>query len=157
LTIEVDDICAEQHFRDPARFFFTSLLTLTDPGLWRWLLDCVRSHRSQIASSTRHASQYLEHLMASNSTRVANDLSSRVAESQRRLEFEIRQRLSTLLASAERALDRARAQQAAGAEAVRAELARLDDLRGRVQRLALAAAHARDEVADGQVSEGGRA
>jgi GTPase SAR1 family protein len=148
-AIEAGGISGERGFREGGRFFFTSLLTLTDPGLWTWLFDWVRSHRSRIASSIRHASRYLERLIRTNSARLANDLSARVAGSERRLESEIRERLSTLAESAQRALNRARAQQAAGAEAVRAELVRLDDLRRRVERLGPNAAHAANHVTQG--------
>jgi predicted nucleic acid-binding Zn-ribbon protein len=146
LAIEVEDISSEQSFREPARFFFTSLLTLTDPGLWTWLFDWVRSHRSRVASSARQASRYLERLIASNTARVANDLSSRVSESQRRLEFEIRERLSTLVTSTERALGNARTQHAAGAQAIERELARLDEVRRHVERLGRNAAYTADHV-----------
>ena len=76
---------------------------------------------------------YLDRLMTTNSARMANDLTARVEESQRRLELEIRTRLSRVVDSAERALEGARAQQASGAEAVRASLARIDRLREQVE------------------------
>ena len=92
--------------------------------------------------------------MASNSSRVGNDLSSRVAESQRRVEFEIRQHLSTLVTSAQRALSNARAQHAAGAEAVKAELTRVDALRRRVGRLDPHPARAADQGTASPLSQG---
>jgi hypothetical protein len=60
LAIDLEEIGSERGFREPARFFFTSLLTLTDPGLGTCLLDWLRSHRSRIASLTRHPSRYLD-------------------------------------------------------------------------------------------------
>jgi predicted GTPase len=130
--LEAGDISGEQAFRDPGRFYFTSMMALGDPGFWTWLLDWVRPHRYRVASSARYASSYMERLIRSNASRVANDLSSRVEQSQRRLEHEIRERLSDLVATAERALDKARTRQAAGEDAVRAEVTRLDGLRRRV-------------------------
>ena len=70
--------------------------------------------------------------MTTNRARMANDLTERAAESQRRLDAEIRGRLSRLVESAERALERAKVEHASGAEAVRAQFARLAGLRERV-------------------------
>ncbi len=70
-----------------------------------------------------------------NSTRVQNDFDERILESQRSLESEIGDRLSELAASGERALENARGAQAAGSEAVAAEVARILALRTEVQAL----------------------
>ncbi len=123
-----DEFVVERGFREEARFFFTSLLTVAEPGFWAWALDRVRPREAVLRSSVRQAAGYLDRLMATNSARMANDLAARVEESQRRLASEIRGRLSRLVGSAERAAERARASQASGAEAVQAEMARLDGL-----------------------------
>jgi GTPase Era involved in 16S rRNA processing len=132
-SLTLDEFVIEHGFRAEAHFFFTSMLTLAAPGFWTWVLDWLRPRGSLLRSSVRTAWDYLDRLMNTNSARMANDLTARVDESQRRVELEIRTRLSQLVDSAERALGRARAQQASGADAVRAELARIDVLRGRVE------------------------
>jgi GTP-binding protein EngB required for normal cell division len=141
IALRQEEFSVERGFRQDAHFFFTSLLTLTAPGFWSWLLDWIRPRGWLVASAIRQASQYMNRLIATNSARVANDLTARVEESQRRLESEIRLRLSALVTTAERALGRAREQQAAGAEAVRAELARIDRLREQVKDQIGKAAH----------------
>jgi Dynamin family len=128
-----DDFVIERGFRQDARFFFTSMLTVAAPGFWAWTLDWVRPRGALVGSSIRQASTYLDRLMTTNSARMANDLSARVEESQRRLAVEIRARLSRLVDGAERALDRARARQASGAEAVRAGLVTIDELHAQVE------------------------
>jgi polyhydroxyalkanoate synthesis regulator phasin len=84
----------------------------------------------------RDAGAYLEGLLTSNSARIQNDLIERVRESRRRLEAEIRERLSTALILAEEAFARARTRHAAGAAAVRAEIETLETLRRAVENLA---------------------
>jgi GTP-binding protein EngB required for normal cell division len=132
-TLTQEEFAVERGFRQDAHFFFTSMLTLAASGFWTWVLDWLRPRPWLLRSSVRHASQYLDRLMFTNSARMANDLTARVDESQRRLELEIRSRLSRLVESAERALERARVQQASGAEAVRAGLGKIERLRERVE------------------------
>ncbi len=135
-ALNQEEVFVERGFREDTHFFFTSLLALTAPGFWVWILDWVWPRRLRVASSIRHASRYLERLMTTNSARVANDLAGRVEESQHRVGSEIRSRLSALVATAERALERARVQQAAGSGAVQAELAKIDHWREQVSRAA---------------------
>jgi GTP-binding protein EngB required for normal cell division len=132
-TLTPQEFVVERGFRHDAHFFFTSLLTLSAPGFWAWVLDWVRPRPWLLRSAVRQASEYLNRLMTTNSARMANDLTDRGAESQRRLEAEIRGRLSRLVDSAERALERARVQHASGTEAVRAQLARVHGLREQVE------------------------
>jgi hypothetical protein len=80
----------------------------------------------RIAAESR---TYLERLMRSNTTRVVFDLEQRVEVSRRQLESELRFLLQQITNSAERALDRARAHQQAGQEAVERELAAISTLR----------------------------
>jgi predicted GTPase len=135
LALRQEDFIVERGFRADAHFFFTSMMAHSSPGFWAWVLDWIRPHRLLVASAIRQATRYLERLMTTNSARVANDLTARVDESQRRLESEIHARLSVLLTTAERALAWARAQQAAGAEAVTARLAEIARLREQVEGL----------------------
>jgi hypothetical protein len=135
IVVRREEIVVERGFRERSHFFFTSLLTLTAPGMLGWLFDWIRPRSWHVASATRQASQYCERLTTTNSARVANDLTARVEESQRRLESEIRTRLSALVTTADRALERAREQHAAGADAVRAGLLKIDDMRRQVEQL----------------------
>jgi hypothetical protein len=70
-------------------------------------------------------------LLTLNSTRILNDFGDIVRESGRRLEAEIRGLLKELQSVAQRRLLHAQSTQAEGAEAVRAELERLQALRAR--------------------------
>ena len=78
---------------------------------------------------------YLERLLSSNSARIQNDLVERVRESRRRLEAEIRSRLSEAVQTAVSALERAKARHAEGEASVAAEIERLDGLRHSAQRI----------------------
>jgi hypothetical protein len=88
-----------------------------------------------VAFARRDARAYLERLLDTNSARVANDLTERVVESRRRLESDLTVLLHEITAAAEHAVQQARIHHQAGANAVRAELARLDGLRRRVETL----------------------
>jgi hypothetical protein len=113
-------------FRTQRRFFFLELFELAPrAGLSIGGPEAIR----------RDAADYLAKLLEHNSTRVVNDLDERVLESRRRLEAEIRDHFREGLESAVRALENARAQRAAGAEAVEKEIARLDDWSRQIERL----------------------
>lgn len=71
------------------------------------------------------ADEFLDQLMEVNSSRVQSDVDARVRESRAILEGEIKGLLREAVAIAERALERARATQAAGEAAVGASLERL--------------------------------
>jgi AraC-like DNA-binding protein len=129
---DVDEVPDECGFRTRGDFFFTSMLTLTAAGPVAWLLDRLLPAALRRQAIARAAGQYLERLMATNSARVANDLSERVLESRRRLEDDIRRRLRALVESAERAMTNAHSQLAAGEDAVRSELARIDALESEI-------------------------
>jgi predicted GTPase len=126
----------EHGFRVRRKFFFTGLMHMTMPGPFGWLLDVLLPARWRQASVGRDAQRYLLRLIESNSWRVASDLEERVLESRRRLEADLRARLSERLEVAERALVTARARHADGEPAVRAELARLAQIRGEVEAIA---------------------
>lgn len=125
----------EHKFRTPSRLFFTELLYQTSRSPLRWLADAFRTRRSFRAALERHAREYLERLIVTNASRVTNALEEQVLESRRRLEHDLRERLHDIYAVAERALQRARAQQAAGVDATRAELERLATLQAAIEEL----------------------
>jgi hypothetical protein len=126
----------EAGLRAPSRVFYTEHLALTASSWKSWLLHPFLSGRALHQAVLRDARAYLEGLLTSNSARIQNDLIERVRESRRRLEAEIRERLSTALVLAEEAFARARMRHAAGAAAVRAEIETLETLRRAVENLA---------------------
>jgi GTP-binding protein EngB required for normal cell division len=125
----------ESGFRGRSRFQFTELLTVSEPNPFLRAFDRVKSRRSVRAAAARDASAYLGRLLSSNSARVQNDLIDLVRESRRRLEAEIRGRLSQSVRSASAALAGARARRAEGEASVNAETARLEALRKRIEAL----------------------
>jgi GTP-binding protein EngB required for normal cell division len=131
----VHELPGEAGFRTRRRFQFHDLLTLGGPGPLTRIFDRLRS-RSGVAVSAKVAARaFLDHLLATNSARVANDLTERVVESRRRLEAELLGLLRDLSAEAERSLDQARRTHAEGADAVAAALSRLDSLQHRTEAL----------------------
>jgi hypothetical protein len=125
----------ERGFRAASEFYFTELLRVAGPGPVAWAADWALPRRLTIAAVKSSTAKYVGHLIATNSARVANDLSERVLESRRGLESEIRSRLSALVESAGRALECAHQHKAAGELAVRERLALLDRLRCDIERL----------------------
>jgi hypothetical protein len=119
----------ERRFRVASRLFFTELMHWTSRSPFRWLADAFRTRRSFDTAVERHAVEYLERLMTSNASRLTNALAEQVLESRRRLERDLREQLYEVYAVAERALQRAQVQRAAGVESTRAELERLMTLR----------------------------
>ncbi|HYB42209.1 MAG TPA: dynamin family protein [Candidatus Methylomirabilis sp.] len=127
----------EGGLRVGSRLFYTELLRLTTPSVLGWVLDRLRSRRRATGAVLAEATDYLERLLASNSARIQNDLIERISESRRGLEADIRGGLRQALEAGERGLERARTHQAAGREAVNAELARLGRLHREAQRLGM--------------------
>jgi len=125
----------EAGFRAKSGLFYTDLLTVARQPAWSWLADRVRSRGALRRAVKRAAAAYLEELLATNSARVQNDLIERVRESRRRLEAEIRARLSEAVRSATSALEQARARRAEGDASVAAELHRLQEWRLRVAQI----------------------
>ncbi len=128
-------LSAEAGFRAKSRVHYTEMLTVAPSSVGNWLLDLVRLRTRRLKAVERDASRYLERLLEVNSARIKNDFLDRVVDSRRLLEKELRSRLRELSASAERALESAREAQAAGAQAVEAELARTRALRSEVKAL----------------------
>jgi hypothetical protein len=128
----------EVGFRTKSRLFYTEMLTLTARSPLAWLLDQLRPQGAARQYLHRSTGDYLEHLLTRNAARIMNDLNERVLESRRRLESEVRACLREVYASAERALDDARAQRAAGEPTVRIALERIERRRREVHVLSTA-------------------
>jgi hypothetical protein len=122
----------EAGFRVAGRLFYTEILHLASPSLAVRLLDCARPRRRAVDAAVTRATGYLDRLLSSNSARIQNDLIERVSESRQQLEADIRSRLTEAAVVVEHALARARERQAAGREAVKASIDRLEALRGEV-------------------------
>ncbi|HEX7603094.1 MAG TPA: dynamin family protein [Polyangiaceae bacterium] len=125
----------EAGFRAKSGLFYTELLAVAQPSALSWLADRVLPRATLRRAVERDAAAYLERLLSSNSARVQNDLIERVRESRRRLEAEIRARLSEAVRSATSALERAKVRRAEGDASVAAELRRLGDWRLRAQQI----------------------
>jgi len=121
----------EAGFRAKSRLIYTELLAVAQPSPFSWVLDRFRTPGALRRAASRDAAAYLERLLSSNSARIQNDLIERVRESRRRLEAEIRSRLSEAVRSAASALERAKARHAEGEASVASELERLGGLRRR--------------------------
>jgi GTP-binding protein EngB required for normal cell division len=128
-------VASEMGFRAKRQFYFADLMAVASPGLGRWVALWIAPRPAAVAFARRDARAYLERLLDTNSARVANDLTERVVESRRRLESDLTVLLHEITAAAEHAVQQARIHHQAGANAVRAELARLDGLRRRVETL----------------------
>jgi len=128
----------EAGFRAKSGLIYTELLAVARPSEWSWLADRFRTRAALRRAVGRDAAAYLERLLSSNSARAQNDLIERVRESRRRLEAEIRARLSEAVRSATGALERAKARRAEGDASVAAELRRLGEWRPRAQQIGAA-------------------
>lgn len=126
----------EAGFRARSDFIFLDLIEVAQPASpLRWLADLafgLVGARSRIEAAAR---QFLVRLLEINSTRVQSDILNRTEESRRRLEVEIRKLFHEVSRIAEQALSCARSARAAGGEAVRVALARLDNLEREIRTL----------------------
>jgi hypothetical protein len=129
------DLAPETRFRARRQFYATDLMGVGSTGLGRALAVGLAPPRVARALVRRDARAYLERLLETNSARVGNDLTQRVLESRRQLESQLTGLLQEITRAAEHAVQQARVHQQGGAAAVRAELARLDGLRRRVEAL----------------------
>jgi ribosome biogenesis GTPase A len=119
----------ETGFRFRSEFMFRDLIEIAEPASpLRWLADFILGLAGARRAIENDAREFLVWLLEVNSTRVQSDILNRVQESRSRLEAEIRKLLHEISRIAEQALTRARAARAAGALAVKAELARLNYL-----------------------------
>ena len=129
----------EAGFRVPGRLYYTSLLDRTArTPIVGWILDRFRNRPRVILAAVREAGEYLDSLVESNSSRIANDLAERTAASRARLEGEIRARLREVSDRSRRALSEARRRIAEGQGAVETELSRLKSLQTEIESLAAA-------------------
>ncbi|HUL60497.1 MAG TPA: dynamin family protein [Anaeromyxobacteraceae bacterium] len=136
----------EAGFRARGRLHYTHLMDRTSrTPIVGWFADLLRTRRGVARIAVRDAGTYLDALVESNSSRVANDLVERTAASRARLEAEIRARLREVSERAGRALSHARERIDEGQEAVERELARLQSLRTNIE--SLVAARTRGEEA----------
>jgi GTP-binding protein EngB required for normal cell division len=137
----------EGGFRKRRGFYFTHMMSRTRVGPVAWLGDAL--HVRLVPRVRRHAAAYLADLIRVNSQRIVGDLVDRVLESRRSLEHDATVRLQEAAAAGERALAAARERQAAGAEAVAAELGRLRALRDELRSLPAASGTAEPREGEG--------
>jgi hypothetical protein len=123
----------ETGFRTVSHFFFTDMLTLSEPAAGAGVLEALRTREQSIRAAYKRALPYLDRLLDTNSARMTNDLVDRVRESGARLRSELATTLRGLTSTAERAIERARESLKAGDAGVQRELARLADLTGRLR------------------------
>lgn len=122
-------------FRTKRHFVAIGLMRTTMRRPLRWLIDALRLPAAARRAVERDAHAFLATLIRGNAGRVTDDLDYRMIKSRHALEHDIHTALEQITASAVRALARARTQHAAGADASRAELARLEQLSDAVDRL----------------------
>jgi hypothetical protein len=126
-------------------FYFTDLLHRHAPAIpWRWIVDAIAPRSVERKRALAAAEHYVADLLRVNATRVRSDLDDRLRDSRYRLEPQLRVLLHEGRQAAIRALDRARAVQAAGQSAVEHELGVVD---GRLARLQAVRAAYHTEVA----------
>lgn len=125
----------EAGIRKPRHFYATDLMYLTAPGAVNRMAGLLSPRFMKLARIKRDAAAYLERLLHTNTSRIVFDLDQRVEVSRGSLESELRFLLRQITTSAERALERARASTSAGHDAVTAELAGIDALRQRLDRV----------------------
>lgn len=128
-------IGAETGFRVPTQLFYASLMYRTSRTPIGWLVDALRSRDAVTRAAIRRAGAYLDVLVESNSSRIANDLIDRATASRSRLEKEIRSCLREVSDRARRALDEAQRRISEGQDAVEKELSRLAAIGSNVESL----------------------
>ena len=103
-------------------FFFRELWTMSSSSPKDRIMDMVTTRRYRAASVRTRAGQYLNRLAQTNRMRFSNDLELRIFESGRLMEGEVRLQMQSIVATAERAFERATIKHAEGAETVAREL-----------------------------------
>jgi GTP-binding protein EngB required for normal cell division len=124
-------VSSDSGFRVKGRLYYGEHFGFPREGLAGWARNLVSSRERQIVRIEYQVAKYLDTLLSLNSTRILNDFDEIMRESARRLEAEIRGFLKDLQTTAQARLEHAEATRAAGAEAVKSELERLDALRAR--------------------------
>jgi Dynamin family len=126
----------ELGFRVRSAFSFLELIEIAQPASpLRWLADLFLGLIGARRFIERDARQFLVRLLETNSIRVQSDILDRVEESRGRLEAEIRKLLHEVSRIADQALTRARTTRAEGEPAVRAALARFNELEKKVHEI----------------------
>lgn len=122
--------------RGKNRFHFDTFSQVESPAgivpIADWILDALLPRRIVCLRAERAAAAYLERLVVANAHRVENSIKQRLQDSRLQQESEIRYALKEVLQAAERGMERARAIQAEGREAVDSAVSRLEGLRQRV-------------------------
>ncbi len=128
----------EPRLQTTGHFYMTEMLASAPTSLAATLADFVgQSSSLRRESIQRDARDYLRRLMEVNSARIKNDFRDRLTTARRGLEDEVRRRLRGTIASAETALEGARALRDAGSARVQEELVRLHGALARVQAIAV--------------------
>jgi putative protein kinase ArgK-like GTPase of G3E family len=124
-----EELGQEQSLRAQSHFYFHVMENVATPASPLLLIsDLVLGGLGLRSRMVRDAQEFLDHLLQVNSSRVQNDVDERVQESRKKLEAEIKGVLREASSIADRALARARTQQADGAPAVEAALTRLESI-----------------------------
>jgi len=128
---------AEHGFRTRSRFFFHDMITIAQPASpLLYAIDCLMGALHIRRWVQKDATNFLEHLLDINASRVQGDVEQRVVESRLRLESDVRRLLREVSVSAEQALSKARELMDAGTNAVQNELERLRKLQEELHTLA---------------------
>jgi hypothetical protein len=135
---------AETAFRVPTQLYYTQLMYRTGRSPLGWLAAAFGGRDAASRAAIRHAGEYLDVLVESNSSRIANDLIERTTASRAKLESEIRKRLREVSGRVHRAVAEARRRIGEGQGSVRRELARLERLEAAIE--AALASRARGET-----------
>jgi hypothetical protein len=125
-------VSEESGFRVKGKLYFGEHFGFPRQTVAERIIGIFRTRRSQLDIVEKKVARYLVTLLSLNSTRILNDFDAIVRESGRRLEAEIRGMLNELRTTAESTLARAEATRAAGTEAVKSSLERLERLRAKV-------------------------
>jgi hypothetical protein len=125
-------VSEESGFRVKGKLYFGEHFGFPRQTVADWIVGIFKSRRRQLEIVEKKVARYLVTLLSLNSTRILNDFDAIVRESGRRLEAEIRGMLNELRTTAESTLARAEATRAAGTEAVRSSLERLERLHAKV-------------------------
>jgi GTP-binding protein EngB required for normal cell division len=127
LSQDAHELAEESGFRVRSDFYFAELMHVAAPASpFRLALDSIFGAIGAYGRIVADAHEFLDRLLSVNAMRVQGDFDQRVFESRRKLEYEIRNVLRDAGASAEKALERARAAQEAGAAAVTQALENLN-------------------------------
>lgn len=122
----------ESGFRVRSRFYLGEHFGFPRQTVVEQIVNVLRASSRRREIGKRKVVRYLETLLSLNSTRGLNDFDEMVRESGRRLEAEIRGMLNELRMAAEERLFRTEAARAAGQQAVKSRLERLEQLRAKV-------------------------